>query len=227
MTNEILLEVENLSRERKPKLAQLTFTLSAGESLALVGPNGVGKTSLLKCILGLLDYQGKVSIEGKDFSAFSRKEIAQKIAYLPQVPESDCFLSVAQYLDLSFFAQVPPLFSRKKEAINLFGLENFLLQSFNTLSGGERQRVLMACAYCQNPKIYLLDEPFASLDLSSTNELLSTLELIKKSGCAILIALHDLNLVSSCADRVLQVGQGKLVSVESYRSGIIFNPSVL
>ena len=216
MISKNLLKVSDLSRTVKPKLSRMSFTVTEGEVLALVGPNGVGKTSLLKCLLGILDCNGKIEVEGIEISTISRKELAKKIAYVPQIPENDCQLKVEQYLDLSFFASSRISLDRKNDAIRLLKLEKLLIESFDTLSGGERQRVLIACAFCQNPKIYLLDEPFAALDIANTKEVMEIIKLLKTSGSAVLIALHDLNLVSFCADRVLQVVSGELLATEHY-----------
>lgn len=216
MISKNLLKVSDLSRTVKPKLSRMSFTVTEGEVLALVGPNGVGKTSLLKCLLGILDCNGKIEVEGIEISTISRKELAKKIAYVPQIPENECQLKVEQYLDLSFFASSRISLDRKNDAIRLLKLEKLLIESFDTLSGGERQRVLIACAFCQNPKIYLLDEPFAALDIANTKEVMEIIKLLKTSGSAVLIALHDLNLVSFCADRVLQVVSGELLATEHY-----------
>lgn len=216
MNNEILLNVKNISRSIKPRLENLSFSLSSGEALALVGHNGAGKTSLLKCILGVLDCKGLIEIQGTNIAKLSRKELSRKIAYVPQQQDVDCLLSVEQYLDLSFFSQPVKSEKRKQDAISIFKLSALLSQSFSTLSGGERQRVLVACAYCQNPKIYLLDEPFSMLDLANTKDILEIISMLKVSGSGVVIALHDLNLVSYCAEKVLQVANGEILTVESY-----------
>lgn len=200
-----ILEVLKLSRKIKPHLQETTFELYEGESLALVGANGAGKTTLIKCLIGLLEHQGDVFLAGRRFESYSKKELAKLIAYVPQAYDFDCLLTVDHYLALSFFSYSEINVTRKQEAIRLFRLDSFLTQSFESLSSGEKQRVLMACAYCQNPKIYFLDEPFSCLDVSSTDELVEILNQIKRTGSSIVISLHDINLLQLCADRVLQV----------------------
>jgi ABC-type cobalamin/Fe3+-siderophores transport system ATPase subunit len=213
-----LLEVQNLNRKNKPVLPEISFTLNSGESLALVGPNGTGKTTLIKSLLGLLSFEGQVSLAGRSLLEFSKKELAQNFAYVPQVLEYHCSFKVEQYLALSFYSQGLIDNDRKADAVKIFRLQTLLAQNFNLLSGGERQRVLLASAYCQNPKIYFLDEPFSALDICSVKELTDTLALFKKSGSAIILSIHDLGLVSKCADRVLQVEQGQVLEVDNYLS---------
>ena len=199
----MILEVEKLQREYLP---ETTFALERGQCLALVGANGAGKTTLIKTLIGLLNHSGKINLEGKSLNLYTKKDLASLLAYVPQVLDSDCNLSVLHFLQLSFYAKSRIDNQRLDQAVKIFKLEKLISKNMNSLSGGERQKVFIASAFCQDPKIYFLDEPFSALDKHATEELISILDKIKKSGSSIVITLHDVELILKCADQILHVG---------------------
>lgn len=209
------LQVHDLSfhyRKSNPVLEQINLQVAPGEVLGLLGPNGTGKTTLLKCIQHvLIPQQGTVSVDGTDIRQLHAKQRAKLIAYVPQSLQTVFPISV---VDFVFSGRTPFLSGRPKEqdqqivfdALKRLGLEDFAFRSMGEMSGGERQRVLLARALAQTPRILLLDEPTASLDL---NYQLSTLQLVtqlaREEQLAVIISIHDLNLATLCCDRLLMM----------------------
>lgn len=201
----------------KPVLGNINLEVESGEVLAVVGPNGVGKSTLIKAASGILPLQyGKATIGGKDLSLMSPADRARQVAVVPQaaqLPES------FRALDVVVIGRTPFLgwLEREKpsdrdlayQAMLRTGVEDLAERLVGELSGGEQQRVLIARGLAQSSQVLLLDEPTAHLDLKHQDEILKLIRtLAVQEQMAILITLHDLNLVARYADRVALLSNG-------------------
>lgn len=200
-----MLEFRNVSFSRGPRLLLdgLSFGIEAQEMVALVGPNGVGKTTMLKLASRLLPpTSGEILLQGKPLAAWSRRELPRAIALVPQELEIPFSFRVEEIVAQG---RVPyqPLFGASTsidreaienamEAVDITGLRHRI---YSELSGGERQRVKIAIGLAQQPKIMLLDEPTQHLDIGRQIELIALLGRLNQRGITIIAAVHDLNLV--------------------------------
>lgn len=207
------LKVENLAfgyRQEKEILKDINFQLESGEALFLLGPNGTGKTTLLKCINHILKpKRGQVRINGEDVADLSPARRAKKVGYVPQYNHDVFSVSVIDTILMGRIAFAGyKLGAEDKDIvfdiIEKLKLETFAFKNINEMSGGERQRVFIARALAQEPEIILLDEPTSSLDLKNqmfTLELIT--ELVHSKGLGAIMSIHDLNLTSLYADKAI------------------------
>ena len=199
--------------------AGLGFDLAAGERLAILGRNGTGKTTLLTTLAGLREAEsGTVALCGGDYAALDARRAAQLRGLLPQ-GHLDAFQSTV--LETALIGRHPHLgrwhWEGKederiaREALAAVDLAGLGAREVHTLSGGERQRLAIAALLAQQPRVYLLDEPLAHLDL---NHQIAVLELLsrraREDGVGIVMVLHDINLALRHADRALLLfGEGR------------------
>jgi len=216
-----VLAVENVSFRYRNDwvLRDVSFTVDPGEFIGILGPNGSGKTTLLKVMDGLLEPQeGKVAIDGRPIRDMSRNETARIIAVVPQDAETVFSFTVAE---LVLMGRSPHLgmmsfegrrdYSVVAHALELTGLSGLADRRLNALSGGERQRVLIARALAQEPKILLLDEPTAFLDIRHQVEILDLAgNLNRTSGVTVVAITHDINLASSYCSRIAMLKEGSV-----------------
>ena len=194
--------------------------LHSGELIAVVGPNGAGKTTLLRVLAGLIHpTRGSVTLDGRALAAMPRRELARRIAVVPQVLETLFPFTVREIVSLGRTAHLDLLgrlgpgdveaVDRALATLDLAALSD---RRIDTLSGGERQRTVLAMALAQQTEVLLLDEPTVHLDPSHQ---VATLELVSRMatdrGALCLAVLHDLNLASSFASRVVVVADGRIV----------------
>ncbi len=197
-----------------PVLEDVTFSLAEGEMAALLGPNGTGKTTLLRAINGILrPAGGTVLMESRDALACPPRERAKFFAYVPQRGEP-VRLTV---FDAVLLGRRPHLgwsverrdLEKVESALKNLSLDRFALRYLDELSGGEFQKVLLARALVQEPRVLLLDEPTSSLDLKNQLDMLATLrKVVKGHGVVALLSLHDLNTAFRYADRLLFLKDG-------------------
>ena len=204
----------SFSYQGVPVLEDVEFSVKQGEMVALLGPNGTGKTTLLRTINGILRPQeGAILLESREASRCSPRERARFFGYVPQRGEP---LRLTVF-DAVLLGRRPHLgwrvehedLHKVESALESLSLEKFALRYLDELSGGEFQKVLLARALVQEPKVLLLDEPTRSLDLKNQ---LAMLELLKKivrgHQVAALLSLHDLNTALRFADRLLFLKDG-------------------
>ena len=200
-------------------LNNINLEISDGDFLSILGPNGSGKSTLIKLITGYLEPQsGDISFNDYPINSYKRKDIAKEIAYVPQIPTSIYPFSVYEiiamgrfpYLSMSGFEN-----SNDKKIVNdvieLMELSDLANKGINEISGGEAQRAFIGRALVQQPKILLLDEPNAHLDIKHQ---ISIFNLLKKlnynEGITIVTVMHDLNLTSLYSSRVVMLKNGKI-----------------
>ena len=211
-----ILDVESLSYmyDEKVVLDQITLGIRSGEILGILGPNGCGKTTLLKNLnRNLRPHGGCVLIDGADMDSISKKAIAQSIAVVPQSNEIRFAFTVKEIVTMG---RMPFQESLRGEtsadleiidrAMEQTGLTEFSERLINTLSGGERQRAIIARAITQTPKIILMDEPTLHLDINMQFEVLDLIQkLSKENGLAVVIVSHDLPMVTRYCDRIILI----------------------
>ncbi|MBD5770848.1 ABC transporter ATP-binding protein [Marinomonas sp. SM2066] len=206
----------------KPLLAPIRLTVNAGEFVAVVGPNGSGKTSLLRCLYRVnKPTAGQVLMDGKNIWALSARQCAQRIATVLQDTGAEFGLSVFEMIEIGL---TPKSTNWKRtdedvdvinDVLTLLDVSHLVNRSFSSLSGGERQRVMIARALVQNPDILILDEPTNHLDIRHQ---LEVLELLATLPCTIIVSLHDLSLASAYADRVLVMKEGQMQDYSTPKS---------
>jgi len=217
-----MLRLENVSAGYGGQhvLHDVSFTLAPGKRLALIGPNGCGKTTLLRAIAGVLSYTGAIAIDGRPVGRMKRRELAREIAMLSQISEVSFAYSVYDTVMMGRYAHatggllaLPSEEDRAKvlaclEAVDLLSLRE---RPITTLSGGQLQRVFLARVLAQEPQIILLDEPTNHLDLRYQVELMEHLQTWATREQRILIgALHDVNLGLHFCDKALVLQSGRI-----------------
>lgn len=205
----------------RPLLEDISFHARRGEMTSLIGPNGAGKTTLLRLIRGLLrPHAGEILLDGRQLDRYSPRELAQRIGYVRQEQTLGFPLTVFEYVVQGRFPYSNGFgFEREddialaEEMLRLTDTLELADHRVNSLSGGERQRVVLARALVGQPRVLLLDEPTANLDIRYQVEVLSLLRrLTQKQHLSTIFVAHELNLASEFADRVLLLADGRLLA---------------
>jgi iron complex transport system ATP-binding protein len=202
-------------------LKDLDLTVEESSMLALIGPNGCGKTTLLRIVSGTLDAaQGKVVLFGKEISGLSRREISQIVAVVPQESHFAYSFTVE---DIVLMGRNPYLrrlqregpedYSIVREAMRFTDVFHLKDRPMDELSGGERQRAVIARAIAQKPRLLLLDEPTAHLDINHQIDVLDLLVKLHRKGMTVLFVSHDLNLASEYCGRIALMDNGGIESI--------------
>ena len=200
---------------------RLSLSIERGSRTALVGPNGSGKSTILKTLARLIrPLSGAVYLNGKDIGRLPTREVARRMAILPQVHEAPPELTVLELVSQGRFPHVGVLKmlghrddEAVMEAIRLTRLEHLMDRSVDTLSGGEHQRAWMALALAQQTGLLLLDEPTTFLDVGHQLDLLGLVSRLNRDhGVTVVMVLHDLNHAARFADRMIAVSGGAVVA---------------
>jgi iron complex transport system ATP-binding protein len=198
----------------------LDVALAQGEVLALLGPNGGGKTTLLKTLLGILPpLAGEALVEGRSLGALSIRERARAIAYVPQL-HTPTFAFTVESVVLMGRTAHGNLFSRPSAkdrevahaALVRFGIDHLGERPYTMISGGERQLVLLARALAQEPQFIVLDEPTASLDFGNQGKVMREIRALAASGHGVLFTTHDPNHALRAADRAYLLRDGTRIA---------------
>jgi len=221
MTRTALLELDDVSVRLggRQVLCDVSFSVERGEFAGIIGPNGAGKTTLLRLILGLLEpSSGKVLVDGSP----RQKKGAASIGYVPQklLIDPDMPLRardvVSLGLDGNRLGFAFPSRQRRElvdRTLHDVGADGYADARVGELSGGEQQRVLIAHALISRPRLLLLDEPLANLDLRSEQEIVALLgKLATEQEIAVLLSAHDMNPLMTVMDRIIYVANGKVAT---------------
>ena len=218
-----MLNVENLSfhyRGGPPVLRDVSFSLEAGQFLAILGNNGAGKSTMLKCFNQILRVGGgHVWMDGEDLLTLSHREVARRVAFVSQtIPSTQMtvhdvvMLGRRPYMRWGFTEEDHRIVHQAMDRLHLSDMRGRFL---NELSGGERQKVMLARALAQQPRVLLLDEPTSSLDIQNQYQVLDIVrDICRTSGIAAVMVIHELNLALRFCDRFLLLKDGRV-----YRSG--------
>lgn len=217
----LLVRDVHFGYDGKPVLKGVSLSVGEGEVVSIIGPNGAGKSTLIKLIAGILSPQaGEIEILGHPLQKWKRRNLARVIALVPQgayIPPTfsvreSVFLGRAPYLSFPGIARERDIKAVEK-AMRWAKIEHLEDNLVGELSGGERQRVILARALAQEPRILLLDEPTAHLDIHHQVSILGLIrKLAHEEGLAVLTVLHDLNLASFFSDRIILLGYGKVLA---------------
>ena len=195
-----LFEVKNISFDYDGEeiFSDISFSIDRGDVLCILGPNGTGKTTLIKCLNGLHDINsGEILIEGRNIKKLSFKQISKHIGYIPQshVPSFPfkvfdvVLMGRAPYLNLTDSPKSEDV-EIATEALKTLGIEDLKDKEYTNLSGGERQLVFLARVLCQKPDILILDEPTSHLDFGNQIKLLEIIDNLAKTGLSIIMSSH-------------------------------------
>ncbi len=216
-----MLKVEHLTcgYGGAPVVKDLSFEVPAGGRLCILGPNGCGKTTLLRALAGLLPHEGKVTAEGRDLAAMNRRQLARTVALLSQI--SSVYFSYTVYETVlmgryahqtggAFSGPGPEDRAIALECMERTGVADLRDRQVTELSGGQLQRVFLARTFAQQPRIILLDEPTNHLDLKYQVELVQELKAwAAGDGRCVVGVLHDVNLALDLADLFLLMEEGR------------------
>lgn len=214
--NQLVMTIGN-----QPVLNELTFSLQAGQMYGIIGPNGVGKSTLLHLLSGVAKpTKGEVKLDGKRLSDYPRKQLAKRLAVLQQGGMPPVGFTVREVVTMGRFPyqnwfgdegqDATPLIDQSLEAM---GLRNLQHRPMDQLSGGERQRAALAKVMVQDPEVILLDEPTTYLDIGYQIQLLDTVrEWQRERNLTVVAVLHDLNLAALYCDQIIVLHKGGIAA---------------
>lgn len=216
------IEVENLSFSYSDScvLKDINLRINDADSVALLGTNGAGKTTLLKCLLGFYKPTGgRILVDGKDLGDYSRKELADIFAYIPQSFNPAFNHTVLDVVlmgtanRLGFF-QTPgkSQTDRATQCLEMLGIGNLAHKGCMQISGGERQLALIARALVQDAKVLLMDEPTANLDLGNSVRFMKTVKNLSQNGYQIILTTHNPDLVLNFCNKIYLIQDGTVFS---------------
>lgn len=216
------IEVKNLSFSYgdRPVLHDISFSVGKGEFLSILGPNGVGKSTLFRCVLGLLSgYTGQVLVDGVDARSFSTREAAKHIAYIPQSSRSIFNYSVFDIVLMGRTSGLSTFRSPGKKdkeicrwAMEKVGITHLQDRCFHRLSGGEQQLVLIARALVQKAPVLMLDEPTANLDFGNQLLVLEQARALAREGYTVIQTTHHPEQSYMYSDRILAIQKGRVLT---------------
>ena len=216
------MEGVNVHYEGFHALHDIMLSVKPGELMAIIGPNGCGKSTTMRTINGLLKaVSGSLTVCGLDVRSVSLEEMAKLCSNIPTEFPPDFNLSVYEVVMLGRYPHRKNVWWETDEdeevvkgALRMFGIDHLFDRDITQLSSGERQRTLIAKAYVQQPRIMLVDEPTAHLDIRYTLEVMQYFKdlISREKGMSIIIAAHDLNSVAKFCDRITMMKQGRIVA---------------
>lgn len=216
-----LIETQNLtfSYLGKKTLFGISVSINQGDVLAVLGPNGSGKTTFIKMIVGLLKPDhGNILLDGRNVATYSRKELARKIAYVPQIHREAFGYSAEDIVIMGRISHISLLgrYGKKDRKVAVESLEKMSVghlskSPYTEISGGERQLVLIARAIAQEAEIIVMDEPSSSLDFGNQLKLLATVRRLATEGYTFIFTTHHPDHALSVAGRVIMIKSGRIL----------------
>jgi len=215
----MMLQLEELSvgYNGKPVLENINLTFDRPQLVSILGPNGVGKSTLVQCIDNILQpISGRMLLNGKEIKEYDPKELATMIGYVPCTSTTSFPMSVA---DTVLIGRYPRSGRNRTErdlrivhsALKLMGIEDLALRNFNELSAGQHQKVVLARGLVQETEILILDEPTSNLDVKHQIGVSKLLRLLAhKKNLLVIMISHDLNIASKFSDRIILLGKGSV-----------------
>ena len=228
-----MLDIRNLSAgyPGNPVLRDISLSIPEGAVTVIIGPNGSGKSTLLKALAGILPASGSVRLEGLELLELSGRELAKKVAFLPQnraVPEITVKNLVlhGRFPYLSYPRRYRPEDHKAAEvSMTKMGISDLADRSLATLSGGQRQKVYIAMALAQDTPVVLLDEPNTFLDISHQLQMMDQAKALAADGKTVVLVLHDLAMALECGDSLVVLSRGQCLfqgsAEETFRSGCL------
>jgi iron complex transport system ATP-binding protein len=213
------IEVKDISFSYKDKevLDSISLDFEKGQIVSIIGPNGVGKSTFLHCLNRLISpSKGVILVEDRDVKDYSLKDLAKEMGYVPYSPASNFPLSVIDMVMMGRhpYSRIGSVKDDLKVAhaiLETLGIDDLAFRSFSQLSAGQRQKVMIARGMVQEPKVLLLDEPTANLDIKHQMEVTGLLkELSESKGLSVIMVSHELNIAAKYSDRVILLHQGKV-----------------
>ena len=218
----MILKVAHLdfSFGKRQILKDISFEVGSGEFLSILGPNGVGKTTLFRCILNLLTPgAGAITVDGEEVSGMSAQKLAKTIAYIPQSHSPTFNFSVLDMVLMGTAAQVSSLSSPGREqrelarsALARLQIEHLAEHPYGFCSGGEKQLCLLARAIAQQARILVMDEPSASLDFGNRIKVMETIRGLVADGYAVVQTTHDPEQAYLYSDKILALRGGQVLA---------------
>ena len=216
------INVEELSFSygEKNVLNSVSFRAEYGEFLSVLGPNGVGKSTLFRCMLGhLTPSHGRTTVDSQNISGMSAAELSKRIAYIPQSHSPVFNYSALDIVLMGTAAQLGKFSSPGKEQLEQaaaimeqLGIAELQSRGYNSISGGERQLILIARAMAQQAKILIMDEPSASLDFGNRIRVMDTVRELTEHGYCVIQSTHDPNQAYQYSDRILAMYGGRVLA---------------
>jgi Cu-processing system ATP-binding protein len=217
-----MIKIKKVSKKfgKMNALKEVSLTLDKGECFALIGPNGCGKTTLIKAILGMvIPSDGQILFDEKNI--YHDWDYRAHIGYMPQIGRYPDNMTIGQVLDMMKDIRNVPLDSLDHELEQSFGIHKLLDKKISTLSGGTRQKVSACLAFMFNPKVLILDEPTAGLDPLSVELLKAKIQKEKTKNKLIIITSHVLSELDDLVTQVVYMNEGQITfhkSIEKLKS---------
>lgn len=202
-------------------LKGVSFSMGRGRLVGLIGPNGCGKSTMMKCISKIHDMtSGSIFVDGNDIGSLKPAEVAKLVASVPAEAGQTFGTTVMDMVMLGRYPYVDRVWwetredeEKVREALRAFGLDHLRKKPVSLCSSGERQRALIAKAYVQEPKLMLVDEPTSHLDMKYKLDVMEYLQSMARSDMTVMVAEHDISLMARYCDTCIIMKQGDIVTI--------------